>query len=247
MKLFSHVRKNPPANASRSWLNIVKNKSEREATIYIYDEITYWGITSEDVAREIADLDVDLINLRINSPGGWVFDGVAIYNLFKSHKAEVHVFIDGLAASIASIIAMAGDKIYIAENAMFMIHKPFVMASGNSSDLRKSADLLDQLETVLVNTYLRRTDKINEAEILAFMEAETWFDSTDAVDFGFADEVLEGRKEAAKTIAGFDFSGFSATPKRWLQGVKASKNTNAKKPVLRNLIEHKIKSLSLNY
>ena len=120
--------------------------------IYVYDEIGFWGITAKDFARDLKELDPKgEINLRINSPGGSVTDGIAIYNLLKNHKAKVNTFVDGLAASMASVIAMAGDTITMPENALMMIHNPWGGAMGDADELRKTADVLDKMKTALVN------------------------------------------------------------------------------------------------
>lgn len=169
--------------------------------IFLYDVIgaDFWGegVTAKQFAADLkAAGKVDLINVRINSPGGNVFDGLAIYNNLAQHPARVEVDVDGMALSIASIIAMAGDEIRIAANAMMMIHNPHGFAAGDAAELRRQADLMDQVKGNLINTYVART-KRDAVEISGWMDDETWFTAQDAVDNGFADSVTEELAVAA--------------------------------------------------
>lgn len=239
MKTFlTHSNKIKPLTdkASTDWIRINKTEN-RTAEIFIYDEISFWGVSAQDVAQKIKDLDVDHIDLRINSPGGLVFDGVAIYNLFKQHKATVNVYIDGIAASIASVIAMAGDRIYMADNAMIMIHKPLILMFGNATELRKEADVLDQIEKTLISTYRTRVD-MEEDELSALLEAETWIDANTALESKFIDEITSSRKEAASAAQMFDLSSFRHTPKTWdvLAKKKAEETTDPDLTEEQNLI-----------
>ena len=159
--------------------------------IYVYDEIGFWGITAKDFARDLKELDPKgEINLRINSPGGSVTDGIAIYNLLKNHKAKVNTFIDGLAASMASVIAMAGDKITMPENALMMIHNPWGGAMGDADELRKTADVLDKMKTALVSAYVNKTG-LADTEIADLMTAETWMTGAEALEKGFATQITD--------------------------------------------------------
>jgi ATP-dependent Clp protease protease subunit len=175
------------------------NKGKR-GEIWLYDQVgegLFGGMSAKTFADEVQRLGkVDVINLHINSPGGSVFDGVAIYNTLKSHPARVLVSIDAVAASIASVIAMAGDEIEVAENAMMMIHDPTGVAAGGADDMRKTADLLDQVKNVIASTYIKRT-KRTEADILSMMAEETWMSAADAVDMGFADVIIADQRIAA--------------------------------------------------
>lgn len=186
------ISKLPMARAAgrpdKSWYNF-SNAAENEADILIYDEIGYWGVTAADFVHDLAEVEADVINLRINSPGGSVFDGIAIYNSLVQHKAKIIVHIEGWAASIASVIAMAGDEIRIGEAAQIMIHKPWSFVMGTDDDLRKEADVLESLEEAIVDVYEARTGA-DRAEIAAWVKAETWFKGKAAVDVGFADEVV---------------------------------------------------------
>ncbi len=159
--------------------------------IYVYDEIGFWGITAKDFARDLKELDPKgEINLRINSPGGSVTDGIAIYNLLKNHKAKVNTFVDGLAASMASVIAMAGDTITMPENALMMIHNPWGGAMGDADELRKTADVLDKMKTALVSAYVNKTG-LADTEIASLMTAETWMTGAEALEKGFATQITD--------------------------------------------------------
>lgn len=161
--------------------------------ILIYEEIgeSFWGggISAKRFADDLKALgDLHTINLRINSPGGDVFDGVTIYNQLLNHKARVEVHIDGLAASAASLIAMVGDKITIAESAMIMVHNPWTIAMGDYREMQKVAEMLSKVRDSSVATYAKRTGLDSKA-IIKLLDAETWMTGQEAVDQGFADEM----------------------------------------------------------
>lgn len=142
--------------------------------------------------------NVKEINLHINSPGGSVFEGIAIYNMLKQNKAKVNVYVDALAASIASVIAMSGDAIFMPSNSMMMIHNPYTVAVGNANELRKAADDMDQITKASVASYLAKAgDKLDEDTLKDLMDNETWLTAQEAVDYGLADEVLEPNKTVA--------------------------------------------------
>jgi ATP-dependent Clp protease protease subunit len=169
--------------------------------IWLYDQIgeSFWGegISAKSFQKELSGLGrVDTINLRINSPGGDVFDGLAIYNQLAAHPAHIVVDIDGLAASIASVIAMAGDEIRIASNAMMMIHNPHGMAIGDATEMQRMAALLDQIKGALVGTYADRTQQ-PVAQLNEWLDEETWMDAGTAVQNGFADAVTSSQQVAA--------------------------------------------------
>ena len=169
--------------------------------IWLYDQIgdSFWGdgVSAKTFQKELSALGkVTTLNLHINSPGGDVFDGIAIYNQLKAHPARVVVDIDGLAASIASVIAMAGDEIRIAGNASMMIHNPHGMAIGDSTEMQRTAALLDQVKGQLVGTYAARTG-IVRAQLEAWMDDETWLTADAAVQHGFADLVTQEQRVAA--------------------------------------------------
>lgn len=181
-----------------------KALSKKEAEIDIEGEITsqIWDDTDTS-ASQFRDLlkqvgDVKTINLHINSPGGDVFEGVAIYNMLKQSKADIHVYIDGLAASIASVIAMAGDTIAMPENSMLMIHNPWTIAQGNAKELRKIADDMDKMGESIKTSYLAKSnDKLDVDTLTQLMDEETWLTAKESAEYGLADEVLEPVKMVA--------------------------------------------------
>ena len=191
---------------------MILNKAAKTAEILIYEQIgrDYWsdeGIAAKDFAADLKALgDVKDITLRLNSPGGSVFEGLVIHNLLKAHQANVTVYIDGIAASIASVIAMCGDKIIMPENAMMMIHDPSGLVIGNADDMRKMADTLDKIKESIKTAYKRTM--MTDEEIDEMMKAETWLTAADAVDKGFADEMIE----AVKIAAHFDLTQFKNAP-----------------------------------
>lgn len=162
----------------------------------MYGDIGSWldGVGAEEFAKEIAALDVGTIDVRLNSGGGSVFEGQAIYNALSHHDATINMQIDGIAASIASVIAMAGDTINITEGSHIMIHKPWSMAIGDAAAMRKEADVLDTLESGIVDIYAARTGK-QRKQLENWIAAETWFKGQDAVDAGFADAVIPAKKK----------------------------------------------------
>ncbi|HGX1913095.1 TPA: ClpP-like prohead protease/major capsid protein fusion protein [Escherichia coli] len=180
------------------WYTIKAADVRGAADIFIYEEIGGFGVTAKQFAEDLKALgDVSHINLRIHSPGGDVFEGIAIYNLLRNHPADITVYIDGVAASMASVVAMAGDRVVMPENAMMMIHKPWGISGGNAGDMRDYADLLDKVETVLIPAYARKTGK-SAQEITAMLEDETWMDGKECLKHGFADELLPSVRAMAR-------------------------------------------------
>lgn len=195
------------ANGEKNWFRM-KASGERSADIYIFDEIGYWGVSARQFASTLKALgELDHINLHIHSPGGDVFDGIAIYNLLNSHPASKTVYIDGLAASMASVIAMVGNPIIMPENAMMMIHKPWGITGGDADDMRDYADLLDKVETVLIPAYAKKTGKTTD-ELADMLSAETWLSGRECVEHGFADQLTTSVQAMAcihsKRIEDFD-------------------------------------------
>ncbi|MDY5107588.1 MAG: Clp protease ClpP [Actinobacillus minor] len=176
---------------NQSWFTIKAAKNDT-AEISIYDEIGFWGVTAQQFAKDLKALGNNLkqINLHIHSPGGDVFDGIAIYNLLKNHPANKTVYIDGLAASMASVIAMAGNEIIMPENAMMMIHKPWGIQGGDADDMRKYADLLDKVESTLIMAYTAKTGK-SETDLAEMLKEETWLTGKECIEQGFADKLAD--------------------------------------------------------
>lgn len=159
---------------------------------WIYDEIGFWGTTAGDFAADLAELTAPNLTLHLSSPGGDVYDGIAIYNALRKKQCRVTVEIDGLAASIASVIAMAGDTVRIARNAEMMIHQPWTIAMGNATEMRGIADRLDAVGANIADIYAQRAGGQIDTW-LALMDAETWYSSSEAVGAGLADEILENQ------------------------------------------------------
>jgi len=141
--------------------------------IYIYDEIGFFGVDAQSFAQELKGVKGE-VKIRINSPGGSVFDGMAIYNAIREHKSKTTTIVDGLAASAASYIALAGDEVHMAEGAFFMIHEPYTVMVGTADDMRKEADLLDKINDQIVQFYAQKSGKTSD-EIKVKMKDETWF------------------------------------------------------------------------
>lgn len=223
-----------PAALGRPWFEIKAASTSSDgdhADIYIFDEIgdSWWSETTSasDFVRQLRDLgDVATIDLHLNSPGGSIFDGVAIYNLLVQHKAKVTTYVDGHAASIASVIALAGDEVVMAENAMMMIHNPLVGICGyyNANELLDLAGDLDKIRQAMMTTYLRATSR-SEEELVAALDAETWLTAAEAVEWGFADRVNEPVAMAA--LARFDFGALGLHPPT---GPAASQDSGAPVP-----------------
>lgn len=177
--------------------------------LLLYGTIGDWwdGLDAKTIVDELERLNPDEITIRIHSQGGYVMEGLAIYNRLIASKARKTIHIDGLAASMASVIAMAGDRVVMPENSWLMIHKPHVMTGGNADDLRKQAELLDGLEGTLINIYATKTG--HDAEAIASMLAdETWMNAQTALDLGFIDEI----SEPVKVAACVDLSHFAQVP-----------------------------------
>lgn len=183
----------------------IEAKSDKKAEIYIYGAIgeSMWedSIGAKQFSEELKKIpdSVREIDVRLNSPGGDVFAGYAIYNQLKQHKAKKTVYIDGLAASIASVIALAGDQIIMGEGAQFMVHKSWTMAFGNSFELERVIERLESIDEQLISLYTKKTKK-PRAEIRDMVEKETWLNAEEAVEMGFADKVVEGDVRIAASV-----------------------------------------------
>lgn len=190
---------------NKKFYNFINNE-DNSANLYIYGTITSWRWDDEDVSadsfkKELEDLgDIDVLNVHINSNGGEVFQGLAIYNLLKQHKATVNVYIDGIAASIASVIAMAGDKIFIPKTALMMIHNCSTWTGGNSKDLRKTANDMDKIMEALKASYMSRI-KISEDKLQELLDEESYLTADECIEMGFADAISENIEENPEMVA----------------------------------------------
>lgn len=194
----------------------IRNETETAADLYFFGDINSESLgewqkyypedkAPKDVQDFLDQLDgISKIYVHINSGGGSVFGGIAIYNILKRHDAEIIVYVEGLAASIASVIAMAGDKIIIPANAQMMIHKPSSITWGNADDMRKEADILDGCQKVILNTYMQHTKEgVTPEQINALIDAETWKNGEEWQEF-FDIEVSEKINATACTSDYFE-------------------------------------------
>nr|DAP18626.1 MAG TPA: Putative ATP dependent Clp protease [Caudoviricetes sp.] len=173
--------------------NIVKN-DDKNAELMLYGDIaeSFWGdtISAKEVTEYLADLDVENINVYINSNGGVVDTAIAINNALRRHKAKVTVNIDGIAASAATLITCAGDTVKMPKNALFMIHNPLTIAMGDSEEMRKQADVLEKYKNSIMETYLQKVN-IDKEKLSELMDNESWLSAEEALKYGFIDEIIE--------------------------------------------------------
>ena len=194
---------------------VAQGEAPKPAEVLIYGNIgDRWnedGVIASELVRDLSALEADTINLRINSYGGSVPDGLAIYNALRRHKATVNVFVDGVAISCASYIAMAGDTITMAKNSQMMIHAPWTFAYGNSNDMREQADILDRYAKAMASAYADKSGKTYEDALALLTDGKDhWFLADEAKAEGFADEVGEEVAVAASLASSFDLSRFKA-------------------------------------
>ena len=207
---------------NEKWYNI-QNKAGETADIYIFDEIGTYGVTAQDFISEIKGLKDMPINLRINSLGGDVFDGMAMYNVIKRREAKTTVYIEGIAASIATIIALGADEVIMAENSLFMIHNAWGGTSGEAKDMRKTAETLDKITSELTDIYVKKTG-LSYDTLAEMMDEESWLNADEAFALGFIDTISDSIKVAAK----YDVSKFKNITQEEIKN-KLSININNKK------------------
>lgn len=171
----------------QTWYNL-KAAADKAPVLSIFDDIGAYGVSAKSFLNDLRTVTTDEVDVEINSPGGDVFAGLAIYNGLRASGKKINVKVLGLAASAASLVAMAGDTIEMPENAFMMIHNPWGFAMGGADEMRNTADVLDKIGTGLVSTYAKRTGKTDQ-EITALLDAETWMTAQEAVDAGFATSV----------------------------------------------------------
>ncbi|QGH35140.1 Clp protease ClpP [Gracilibacillus salitolerans] len=207
------------AKKQKFWSMKMSANQEDSADIFIYGDIERYQWLEEDTTASSFKQDLDAlgdvsnINVHINSPGGAVFEGIAIHNMLKSHSATVNVFVDALAASIASVIAMAGDQIHMYKNSMMMIHNAWTIALGNSNELRKKADDLDRINQSAVQSYLQKAgEKLNEDKLKQLLDDETWLSAEEAQEIGLNDVVLE-ENQAVASVSEDLFKQYKNVPK----------------------------------
>lgn len=181
--------------------------SDDEAEILIYDLIGWPFNDAGEFVRSLSGISAKVITVRINSPGGDVFDAISIFNALQSHKAKIITRIESLAASSASFIALGGKEVQAYRNAMMMIHEPWVYSAGNQYDLREIAEILGKISNNMVDIYAANSN-VGKRELREMMKNETWFTAKEAMDKGFIDTIVDGK--AVK--AAFDLSMFANVP-----------------------------------
>ena len=206
-----------PTNRHERWYRIENKANKDEAEVWIHGEIGGWwdGTSAQEFIDEIKDIKASRLKVHINSPGGSVFDGFAIYTALAEHPATVEARVDGMALSAASYIAMAGDEVNIAKTGTMMIHDGQGFALGNATDMREMADILDKLSDTIAGTYADRTGATVD-EWRTRMRDETWYNAQEALDAGLVDSIRgksgksddQDATEAAKVAASWDLSVF---------------------------------------
>lgn len=187
---------------------------DQTTEILVYDEIGFWGVTAGDFVRALQQITTPKILVRLNSPGGDVFDGLAIYNALRAHPAAVQTHVDGLAASVASIIMLAGDSVTAAEDSFVMVHSPWSIVIGDAAEMRAMADILDKIGGQIAAIYLNATGESPET-VAAWLAGETWFTGAEAMAAGLVGELRDQPLTAtaapeAPAARAFDLSGIAA-------------------------------------
>lgn len=177
----------------------LSDTAKAASTLSIYDEIGFWGVQAADFRSQLGAVKSDDIDVEINSPGGDVFAGVAIYNMLKLSGKKINVKVMGVAASAASLIAMAGDTIQMPKNTFMMVHNPWGVSMGNADDMRETADLLEKIGTSMLATYAAKTGLPDDA-LKEMLAVDTWMTADEALASGFATEVID----AIEAKAAFD-------------------------------------------
>lgn len=207
------------AAGERKPLNVVRNADTGDVTLYVYDVIdAWWGVTAKDMVQAIAGIDAaSTLHLRINSPGGDVFEARAIANAIRQFGGKTVAHIDALAASAATTVALACDEVEIAGDGFFMIHNAWTFAYGNKEDLAETISLLQKIDAGIVADYATRTGETKD-QIETWMQAETWFTADEAVEHGFANRLMAApdKGEKAENRAGskaWNLAAYANAPK----------------------------------
>lgn len=218
-----------------------QSANQNEADVFIFGEIVSfkWDDTDTTAASFQKDLkelgEVSQINLHINSPGGSVFEGIAIGNMLRQHKARVVAHVDALAASIASVIVASCDEVIMPENSMLMIHNPWTISMGNAKELRKQADDLDKIAESSVVTYLAKAgEKLTEKKIKQIMDEETWMSAQEAYNYGLCD-VVESANQVAASISQKLFETYQKVPEKLLNSRQENSRDQEK---IEKIVEH---------
>jgi ATP-dependent Clp protease protease subunit len=212
-KLLQLLRDNTAQ--ARKPLNLVRNEATpSEATLYVYDVIDpWWGVSALAVAEALAGLDASTtLHVRINSPGGDVFEGRAIRTHLAQFPGKVIAHVDGLAASAATTVADGADEIEIVDGGFYMIHNGWTLGYGNRHELRKTADLLEKVDQAIVADYARRTG-LEVEQLAKWMDDETWFSADEAVEHGFATRKAAAERTDAKDQMRWNLAAYDKAPK----------------------------------
>lgn len=180
-----------------TWYNIQSQASAESVDVYLFNEIGMWGITAQDFINDIKEHKGQPMDLHINCVGGDVFDGMAIYNVLKKRTQKTTVYVEGIAASMGGIIALAGDEVIMSENSLYMIHNAWGGTMGEASDMRKYANILEKLSDESADIYSKKTGLPIE-QVKDMMNEETWMNAEEALGFGFIDSISDAVKVAAK-------------------------------------------------
>lgn len=224
---------------NKNWYNIKAEASNKSADVYIFDEIGTFGLTAQSFIEEIKSYKDTPMSLHINCVGGDVFEGMAIYNVLKKRTARTTVYIEGIAASMGSVIALAGDEVVMAENSLFMIHNAWGGAMGEATEIRKTAALLDKISGEIADIYTKKTN-LPYNKVKEMMDEETWLSADEAFNLGFIDSISDAIKVAAK----YDVSKFKNITDKEIQN-KLSVNLKSKKMTeeLKNWFNAKVEEI----
>ena len=204
MKLLMDNRK-----ITRADYDVIRAQDDDVAEVLLFDIIDpWWGVRAQDITRALSALETKNLVIRINSPGGVITEGLAIYNALKRYDGHVICVVDALAASIASVIALAGDETYMVDNGSYMIHNPWGLAVGEADDMRKYAQRLDQDRGRILALYAQKT-QLPEEKLSGFLDTESWFTAEEALAQGFIDRIVNPAEDSR---ASFDLSAFNNAP-----------------------------------
>ena len=206
----------------KEWYKITNNTSEA-SDVYLFNDIGTFGITAQSFIDEIKEYDNQELNIHINSLGGEVFEGMAIYSVIQRRKSKTTVYVEGIAASIASVIALAADEVIMSENSLLMIHNAWGGTQGEAKDMRKQADILDKITNEIAEVYVKKTN-LPYAQIIEMMTEETWLTAEEAVALGFVDSISKPIKVAAK----YDVSRFKNITNKTVEKILSLTNKNKK-------------------
>mgnify|MGYP001215329641 FL=1 len=221
------------------WYDFKNETSRGIVDVYIFDEIGNFGVSAQSFIEEIKSHKGSPMNIHVNCVGGDVFEGMAIYNVIKKRSAKTTVYIEGIAASMGSVIALAADRVIMAENSLFMIHNAWGGATGEARDMMKTAKLLEKISGEIADIYTKKTgmpyDKVKD-----MMDEETWLSAEEAYDLGFVDSISDAIKVAAK----YDVSKFkNITSEEILSKLSINQNSKKMTDELKNWFNAKVEDI----